>query len=237
MIGGTMRSRLTVLLLLGLGILSALVLTGPATVVAAQTPVPLDDQLARAAGAGNADEVRRLLAAGARVNAMDQTYSTPLAHAVRNDHLEVVEVLLAAGANVNTRDFTSASTLHMAAAYSSPAVLQLLLDAGADVNSVTRGRHVTPLHSAAIKGRSENVRVLLAAGSPLEQITGGGETALLLAIRDGDGGAGYVATVQVLMDAGAHAGLADAKGVTPLVLARERGQTEIVAILEGAAVR
>ena len=50
----------------------------------------------------------------------------------------------------------------------------------------------------------------------------------------GDGGPVYRKIVRLLLDAGAGAGIADADGVTPLSHARQRGFTEIVALLEAA---
>jgi peptide-methionine (S)-S-oxide reductase len=55
---------------------------------------------------GNAEALRRMIAAGADLNAPAQLYShgTPLHHAVSSGCLEAVEVMVEAGANVNAID-------------------------------------------------------------------------------------------------------------------------------------
>lgn len=50
---------------------------------------------------GQPDELRRLLAAGAQVEARNDWDCTPLFHAVVQGDLRCVELLIAAGANVN----------------------------------------------------------------------------------------------------------------------------------------
>ncbi len=54
--------------------------------------------LHEAAANGKADEVKRLLAAGAKVEALSPGLHTPLHEAAEGGHLEVVELLLEAGA-------------------------------------------------------------------------------------------------------------------------------------------
>ena len=61
-----------------------------------------------------------------------------------------------------------------------------------------------------------------------------GWTGLLEAIILSDGGPRHVEIVKLLVDAGADVNLADGDGVTPLAHARQRGYTEIAAILEAA---
>ena len=95
----------------------------------------------------------------------------------------------------------------------------------------------TALIAAAHLGHVEVVRVLIAAGAPLDHINNLGWTALIEAIILGDGGPRHVAIVRDLITAGADLGLADAKGTRPLGLARERNYGEIVRILRAAGAR
>ena len=53
----------------------------------------------------------------------------------------------------------------------------------------------------------------------------------------GNGGRRHIATLDALVKAGANLSLADRAGNTPLTLARGRGYTEMVAILEKADAR
>jgi uncharacterized protein len=53
----------------------------------------------------------------------------------------------------------------------------------------------------------------------------------------GDGGKRHQATLKALIDAGANLQLADRHGQTPLALARARGYTAMVTMLEKAGAR
>lgn len=61
-------------------------------------------ELLNAALAGNPDEVRRLLAAGAAPDSANEEGQTALHLAARGGHLETVGLLIGAGADVNARD-------------------------------------------------------------------------------------------------------------------------------------
>jgi len=60
-----------------------------------------DEAFREVAGKGNVDEVRRLLAVGANVNAKDGLGLTPLHMSARNGHVEVSQMLVGAGANLD----------------------------------------------------------------------------------------------------------------------------------------
>jgi ankyrin repeat protein len=53
----------------------------------------------------------------------------------------------------------------------------------------------------------------------------------------GNGGPRHQATLKALIDAGASLKLADRQGNTPLQLARSRGYTEMVKMLEAAGAK
>jgi ankyrin repeat protein len=91
------------------------------------------------------EEVKRLLAAGADVNAMTKDGMTALMLASKNGHSEVVKLLLAAKANVNAKSPNGGNALGWACAgpvapgpwHQPPIdteVVKLLLAAKADVN-------------------------------------------------------------------------------------------------------
>ena len=86
-----------------------------------------------AARSGDADTVKRLLAANPALRDKPTAYgSTPLHLAAMNADSGPLKVLLAAGSPVHARDREGATPLHMAAYASRTANAQLLLEAGAD---------------------------------------------------------------------------------------------------------
>ena len=154
--------------------------------------------------AGHASVVRRLLAAGASVDAADDDDWTPLHAAAHRGHASIAQQLLAAGASARARD----------------------------------NRGWTPLHCAAREGNTSSVvKVLLAAGAPLEaadmyeQVRG----------RSCLGNSGGLLVFVTLQLAPSFCRcLLPATGLlqTPLVIAAKYNQSEVAGLLlrAGAAV-
>ena len=93
------------------------------------------------------------------------------------------------------------------------------------------------LIAAAHLGHAEVVRTLIAAKAPLDHVNNLGWTALIESIVLGNGGKSHTDTLEALVKAGANVNLADRNGTTPLQLARGRGYTAMVKILEAAGAR
>ncbi|WP_412547890.1 ankyrin repeat domain-containing protein [Pseudomonas sp. PDM16] len=136
-----------------------------------------DTPLAIAAKNGSLDEVRQLVAAGAKVNAVDPEdvwERTALMQAARMGHTSVVEFLLSEGADVKQQgDGTGASPLREAAYKGHLGVVNALLAAGAapDVDADANGR--TPLLWALIGKQPDApaiVEALLKAGANSQQV-------------------------------------------------------------------
>ena len=81
------------------------------------------------------------------------------------------------------------------------------------------------------------VRQLIAAGAPLDHVNNLHWTAVIEAIVLGDGGPRHQATLKALIDAGANRQLKDRQGNTPLQLARSRGHSQMVRMLEKAGAK
>jgi hypothetical protein len=100
--------------------------------------LPLTD----AAGVGQLEMTRRLIAAGADVDATDVTGTTPLMAAAGQDHVEVVELLIRCGANVWCRDLSHRTALDWANDHDSLRVAQVLRRAerqSLESNVIARG--------------------------------------------------------------------------------------------------
>lgn len=122
---------------------------------------------------------------------------------------------------------TGGSALHGAAVMGRLDVAKQLLVAGAELGSVETDTGKTVLHLVAENGRDELVDYLLDNKVPLEVRDHNGYTPLHAACSSSDAN-GYV--VRQLLNAGAAIEAND-RGVTPILLASIRGNTELVKIL------
>ena len=165
---------------------------------------------------GNATVVRVLLAAGATPRAVLPSGETALMTAARAGSVGAVQALLAHGADVHAREATEGQTALMwASAQRHVEVVEALLDAGADVHARSRVRPVVTAHSA--RTSSEGAVVVVEEG---------GFTPLLLAARSGD-----LASVKLLLAAGADANDTAPAGTSALVVAAHSGHGALAALL------
>lgn len=79
-----------------------------------------------------ADEARKLIAAGADVNAKNEHGTTPLHCAASREHADVARLLLEAGAEVNAQAKYGWTPLHFAAMNGRIETARVLIAAGAD---------------------------------------------------------------------------------------------------------
>jgi hypothetical protein len=138
-----------------------------------------------AARAGQTEEVRRLAAAGADVNAADVDGETPLHAAVRAGSAETAAALLAAGARIDAAALYEVTPLQLATARADAELVTLLLRAGADPNSRDLFGQ-TPLHVAALRGNARLATVLVAAGADATRPDDAGVTPGAIAQRRSD---------------------------------------------------
>lgn len=199
-------------------------------------PPGKDAELIRAAGAGDAAAVKRLLGEGASVKARDADGRTALLAATYTNQVEAARLLIAAGADVNSQDNLRNSAFLLAGARGYLEILRLTLAAGADLKSTNRFGG-TALIPACHYGHVETVRELLGTGIDVDHVNNLGWTALLEAVILGDGGPAHTEIVRLLLAARANPNIADRQGVTPLAHARLRGYRQIAAALEAAGGR
>lgn len=116
-----------------------------------------------AATLGANDNLRLLLARGAKPTVSSMGGTTPLHSAGISGNPETVAILLAAGADVSAVNAEKMTPLHFAAATGNAGVATALVDAGAKTETYESGVH--PLMLASAKGQTELVRLLLDRGA------------------------------------------------------------------------
>ncbi len=190
-----------------------------------------------AAQTGDVVKIQRLVTSGAALNAIDAYGRTPLHVATFARQREAVKALAKAGADLNKLENDRYDAVTIASVADDEATLKVLLGLGASAKQVTSRYDGTALIAAAHLGHDGVVRQLIAAGAPLDHVNNLHWTAVIESIVLGDGGPRHQATLQALIDAGANLQLADRSGQTPLALAKARGFTAMVSMLEKAGAR
>jgi hypothetical protein len=190
-----------------------------------------------AAARGDVAAIEAAVREGAPVNATDARLRTPLHVAIFQKQHGAARALLRLGADPNRLEFGRYDIVTVAAVANDIAGLKIALDGGGNPRAVTSIYDGTALIAAAHLGHAEAVRMLIAAGAPLDHVNNLGWTALMESIVLGDGGKAHIETLDALVQAGANVNIADRAGVTPLAHARARGFRAMAAILEAAGAR
>ena len=216
-------------------------------------------EILKAARSGDAARVQQLLEQDPRLlAARDPLGNTALILAVNSGNNEIAELLLAAGVKPDIYEAASIgrtelvaeflsddpslldsysregfTALALAAHFGHIKTLEYLISRGGNINAVSKHpMNVTPLHAALFGRRIEAAKVLIAAGADVTPRRGGagwpraGWTALHYAA-----GLGFADLVEPLMKSGADLNAHDDDGKTPLRVAIEADQREVVTLL------
>lgn len=214
-------------------------------------------ELMRAAKDGNATAVKQILDRGADVNERNDKGKRALMLAASEGRTEVAKLLISRGAEVDVADVYGTTALIVAATAGHTEVAALLLEHGADPAARDSGGG-SPLVNATFFGRTDTARLLLsklptlekqdgeellmlAAGLGHAEIVGGlldhgvnvngrglkQRTALMAAAAFNKPDA-----VRMLLSRGADTTVTDEDGNTALTVARDKGNDEVVALLE-----
>ena len=220
-----------------------LLLMGTAAALAAAQVPPSPGEIAAyqglhaAAQRGDVARIARLIQSGAAVDATDAAGRTPLHVATFARKPDAVRALIVAGADHARLEQGRYDAVTIAAVADDEDTLRVLLQLGASARLVTSRFDGTALIAAAHLGHDGVVRQLIAAGAPLDHVNNLHWTAVIEAVVLGDGGSRHQATLKALIDAGANLQLTDRHGQTPLALARSRGYSAMVRMLEIAGGR
>jgi ankyrin repeat protein len=182
--------------------------------------------------------VKTALENGANPNQGYSQGNTPLTSAVLNQNQPVISLLIQSGADVNAPDKTGTTPLSYGARKKNYKILKELISAGADpnkdvpVNQAWPPSHYTlgpPLFSAVARDRLANVQVLLEAGADPNFQTNEKHTPLIECCLYPGFKASEIASL--LIGHGAQVNHADSDGDTPLHLAIESDEDDLVRIL------
>ncbi len=167
-----------------------------------------------AAGNGNVDDVRRLLALGADVNIQGGLGDTPLLTAINADHEECATYLVQAGADITLTLKDGTTTLIAAVDQGFKPLVRTLLDRGADVVQKDLDGW-SALHMATMNGNQSMLTMLLdVPGANVNIATNEGRTLVHQAAKSG-----HVDLLRVLVERGAALNTRNNAGKTALDLA------------------
>ncbi|MBX3381592.1 MAG: ankyrin repeat domain-containing protein [Phycisphaeraceae bacterium] len=137
-----------------------------------------------------------------------------------------VQKLLDAGAEKNVRDEANWTALMMAAGRGDPDSVNRLVKSGADINAKNKWGQ-TALMTALRAGNADKVEILLAAGANPNDTDLEGKSPMHMA-ADSDVPAGVIV---MLVKRGGNVNAQSADGLTPLMIACDRGDIEKVKVL------
>ena len=121
----------------------------------------LIDDLIYGGRAGDLDEIRESLAAGAPVDGRDANGTTALMMAAANGHVEAMQVLLSAGADINATNERENTSLHWAVFTGQEEAVKTLLAAGGCDVFVKNEQGLTAAMDAERAGKGELVVLIL----------------------------------------------------------------------------
>jgi uncharacterized protein len=204
------------------------------TALAQIAPSASEAGLHAAAQRGDVAQIQRLATSPSLVNATDSYGRTPLHVAAFAKQREAIRALVKAGADLSKLENDRYDAVTIASVADDEETLRVLLQLGASAKLTTSRWDGTALIAAAHLGHDGVVRQLIQAGAPLDHVNNLHWTAAIEAVVLGNGGTRHQASLKALIDAGANLKLTDLGGQSPLQLAKARGYSEMVAMLEKA---
>lgn len=169
------------------------------------------------------------------VASTDSTLDDQLRLDIQKGDLAGIQATLDKGVSVNDANHYGMTPTMIAAQAGQLEILQFLISKGADINAYHHLEQCTALGFAAEEFRPEVVSVLLKAGAKLffpEQITSNPMVKAVTRLpKDATEREHQLQVLRMLLDAGGDVNSVDDKGRTPLMMAAETNNAEIVDLL------
>lgn len=181
----------------------------------------------------NEQQVHELLAQSTEVDIQNDKGETPLLIATHQNNVAIAKALIDAGADINKQDAIQDSPYLYAGAQGKTEILAYMLAHREPDQTVVNRYGGNALIPAAEKGHLENVKQLLEDGrADINHQNNFGYTALIEAVALTDGSPLYQDIVAELLKHDANTELRDNNDKTALDYAKEKGYTEIEAMLK-----
>jgi ankyrin repeat protein len=162
----------------------------------------------------NSDEIKSLIAKGAKINEKAKSSGETALHAaVETGNIEITEYLLTHGAKANIRDAKKRTPLMMLDEDATPELVNLLLRFGAKTTPIDKDKN-TILHHFAEYGKSDSIQILVSYGANVNAVNSKKHTALMIAADNSN-----IEAVKTLLGAGANVSLKNKDGETAYDLA------------------
>jgi ankyrin repeat protein len=185
---------------------------------------------------GNPESIKLLLAGGAKIDIRDADGNTPLHIAVLYRHPENLDEILKANPDIDAINTEGYTPLHLAVRRpDNEEVIELLLQQGADL-SITDPTGRNALLVSVSSNQKEYIRLLVSKGIDINSWDNDGNTALhypLISVLENKLYLPYSKEiVKILMEEGADPQIRNKEGKSPMDLALESDENELISLLQ-----
>lgn len=188
--------------------------------------------LHEAADAGKIEIVEILISNGADVNIIAEYDETPLILAAQRRYEDIIQYLVLEGADVTAKNGDNMTPFLYCMRGCNIKTIELLIEKGADVNAKDFEGN-TPLHYAAFGGKTDVAKLLIEKGANLDAKGSSSQpivyenTPLHVAARNG-----HYNMAALLLSEGAKVNVKNSNGKTPEIIASEKGNNEVMILLQ-----
>ena len=163
-----------------------------------------------------------LIKARASLEVRNKDGDTALILAAKNGHTQIACMLIKIGASSEAHNGNGDAAIHVAVRNRFFETACELIRVGVDAETRNEAGETALLITAQLEHSAEGIHALVEAGSNVNAVDNGGNSALILALKNC-----HVAAAEVLIPAGANAQLSSRSGDTALDLAAKMDHTQI----------